>query len=219
MEEKYDEVLERIWTQMEGNLGDSVSVDELGSDCGREDLLSRLEEGGYVDRSDAEIRLTKSGEQRAEHLIRNHRLAECLFRELFRMEDPDLEDTACRFEHILNPAVTESVCTFLGHPPVCPHGRRIPPGECCRRGARELKPLVNPLSDLEPGHTAKIVFMTQDAHSRMSRLNSLGIMPGVLIRLIQKRPSLIMTVDETTIALEAEIAREIYVKPEEEGES
>lgn len=214
MEEKYDEVLEQIWTKMEGNLGDSVGADELESGYESEDLISHLEAEGYISRDGSEITLTESGERRAEHLIRNHRLAECLFRELFQMEDPDLENTACRFEHILNPAVTESVCTFLGHPPVCPHGRKIPPGECCRRGAKELKPLVNPLSDLDPGKRAKIVFMTHGAQSRLSRLNSLGIMPGALIRLIQKRPSLILTVDETTIALEAEIAREIYVKPE-----
>jgi DtxR family Mn-dependent transcriptional regulator len=215
MEEQHDEVLERIWTQIEENLGEFVTADELGSDYGSEDLLEHLEKEGFIRRNGTEIRLTESGARQAERLIRNHRLAECLFMELFRMEDPDLENTACRFEHILNPAVTESVCTFLGHPPVCPHGRKIPPGACCRRGTKELKPLVNPLSDLEPGKTAKIVFMTPEAHSRLTRLRSLGIMPGVLIRLIQKRPSLILTVDETTVALEAEVAREIYVKPEE----
>ena len=40
----------------------------------------------------------------------------------------ELEATACEFEHVLSPAVEESVCTFLGHPPVCPHGKPIPPG-------------------------------------------------------------------------------------------
>ena len=214
MEEKYDEVLERIWTLMEANLEDHVTVGDLGSEFGSEDLLSHLEREGYLGRKADRIELTGSGEKRAEHLIRNHRLAECLFRELFQLEDPDLENTACRFEHILNSAVTESVCIFLGHPPVCPHGRKIPPGSCCVQGTRKLKPLVNPLSDLEPGKRAKIVFMTPDAHAKLTRLNSLGIMPGALVRLVQKRPSLILTVDETTIALEAEIASEIYVKPE-----
>jgi DtxR family Mn-dependent transcriptional regulator len=34
-------------------------------------------------------------------------------------------------EHIINPEVTNSICSFLGHPKSCPHGRAIPTGDCC----------------------------------------------------------------------------------------
>ena len=41
------------------------------------------------------------------------------------------EKEACRFEHILSDGATERICTFLGHPGLCPHGYPVPRGECC----------------------------------------------------------------------------------------
>jgi len=214
MDEKYEEVLERIFTLREGNLSDMVSIAEFSDFHDGRGLLSYLEEEGYVRSEGDQVTLTEPGMKRAESLVRNHRLAERLLKDLFELEDPDLEDTACRFEHILSSTVTESVCTFLGHPPVCPHGRKIPPGECCRRGTKKLKPLVRPLHDLEPGTRGKIVFMLPDAQTRLARLSALGIMPGASVRLLQKRPTVVLQVDETTVALELEVAGEIFVKEE-----
>ncbi|PWT93024.1 MAG: DtxR family iron dependent repressor, partial [Acidobacteria bacterium] len=34
-------------------------------------------------------------------------------------------------EHIISPDVAEKICSFLGHPQLCPHGHDIPPGRCC----------------------------------------------------------------------------------------
>ncbi len=214
MEEKYEEVLERIWTLNEGNFGDRVLVKDIGDQPNGEDLLKNLEENKLIKRNGDCVELTGPGMERAEALVRNHRLAERLLHELFSIKDPELEDSACRFEHILSPMVTDSVCTFLGHPPVCPHGRKIPPGNCCRLGTKKLKPLVRPLLDLEPGSSAQIVFMTPDAQTRLSRLSSLGILPGARITLLQKRPSIVLKVDETTVALESDVAGDIFVKEE-----
>ncbi len=43
---------------------------------------------------------------------------------------------------------TDSVCTLLGHPPTCPHGKPIPPGECCGAFQRTVRPLVTGPQDL-----------------------------------------------------------------------
>ena len=43
----------------------------------------------------------------------------------------EVEESACKFEHILSPDVTERICTLLGHPTACPHGSPIPKGDCC----------------------------------------------------------------------------------------
>jgi DtxR family Mn-dependent transcriptional regulator len=212
VEEKYEEVLERIWTLSEGNLSSRVLASDLNDQLGGEDLLDDLEQSEFVKMEDGFVELTEQGRERAECLVRNHRLAERLLKELFKIGDPELEDTACKFEHILSPTVTESVCTFLGHPPVCPHGRKIPAGNCCKRGTKKLEPLVRPLIDLEPGKKAGIVFMTPDAQTRLSRLSSLGILPGASVKLLQIRPSVVIQVDETTVALESDIAKEIFVK-------
>ncbi|HLJ85310.1 MAG TPA: iron dependent repressor, metal binding and dimerization domain protein [Candidatus Angelobacter sp.] len=78
------------------------------------------------------ILFTEKGRKRAEDVIRRHRLAERLFVQTFRVQDEhEIERQACRFEHILSPEVTDSICTFLGHPRHCPHGSPIPAGPCC----------------------------------------------------------------------------------------
>jgi Mn-dependent DtxR family transcriptional regulator len=46
--------------------------------------------------------------------------------------ETEIEQQACKFEHILSPEATDKICTFLGHPKTCPHGAPIPPGKCCR---------------------------------------------------------------------------------------
>jgi DtxR family Mn-dependent transcriptional regulator len=40
----------------------------------------------------------------------------------------------------------------------------------------------------------------------------LGITAGSVIRLLQRNPSYVIQIDETTVAIDPEIAKEIYVK-------
>src|SRR5213082_347742 len=78
------------------------------------------------------VELTPRGRQRAADIIRRHRLAERLFTDSLALDsETEIEQQACKFEHILSPEATEKICTFLGHPRTCPHGAPIPPGACC----------------------------------------------------------------------------------------
>jgi putative ABC transport system ATP-binding protein len=78
------------------------------------------------------VEMTERGRQRAADIIRRHRLAERLFTDSLALEsETEIEQQACKFEHILSPEATEKICTFLGHPRTCPHGAPIPPGRCC----------------------------------------------------------------------------------------
>ena len=78
------------------------------------------------------VDFTPRGEQRAANVIRRHRLAERLFMETLHIEnEAEVEQQACKFEHILSFEATDKICTFLGHPKTCPHGSPIPPGCCC----------------------------------------------------------------------------------------
>ena len=81
------------------------------------------------------VELTERGRQRAADIIRRHRLAERLFTDSLALEsESEIEQQACKFEHILSPEATDKICTFLGHPKTCPHGAPIPPGGCCGGG-------------------------------------------------------------------------------------
>ena len=80
------------------------------------------------------VELTPRGRKRAADIIRRHRLAERLFTDSLAMDsETEIEQQACKFEHILSPGATDKICTFLGHPLTCPHGAPIPPGPCCGR--------------------------------------------------------------------------------------
>jgi len=81
---------------------------------------------------DAIVEMTDRGRQRAADVIRRHRLAERLFTDSLAMDsETEIEQQACKFEHVLSPGATDKICTFLGHPRTCPHGSPIPPGACC----------------------------------------------------------------------------------------
>jgi putative ABC transport system ATP-binding protein len=88
------------------------------------------------------IYFTEKGRRRAEDVIRRHRLAEVLFIKTFRVADEaEVEEQACKFEHILSAEATDRICTFLDHPLTCPHGSPIPRGACCAAAdaARKLE--------------------------------------------------------------------------------
>lgn len=207
-----DEILELVWTLREEGNATRTQLLRRTEEDEPEKILEELSSAGLVEASADEVRLTKPGEERARVIIRRHRLAEVLLNNLFDLDNSQMESTACKFEHILTKAVTESVCTFLGHPPVCPHGRPIPRGECCDKIRTEIKPLVTRLSDAVLSEEIRIVFITPKSRKRLEKLSALGIVPGSRIRLLQRNPSFVMEIGETTVAVDKEITDEIYVK-------
>jgi DtxR family Mn-dependent transcriptional regulator len=175
--------------------------------------LEALAEAGLLELAGGRVLLTEAGENRARGVVRRHRLTERLFKDLLAVSDSTMESQACEFEHILSPEATDSVCTLLGHPPTCPHGSPIPPGPCCSLSEQQVRPLVTGLRHFALGATGRIVFIAPKFHDRMDRLAALGVIPGSELRLHQRAPSYVIEVGETTIALDPEIAGEIYVKP------
>ena len=83
------------------------------------------------------VEFTERGSRMAADIIRRHRLAERLFTETLNMQnESEVEQQACKFEHILSPEATERICAFLGHPRTCPHGAPIPEGVCCSKAEK-----------------------------------------------------------------------------------
>jgi DtxR family Mn-dependent transcriptional regulator len=210
-----DELLEAIFTEREEGRDRSEGVVAHAAahpgGVGPAQLRD-LEESGLVRLDGARVALTAAGEQRARDIVRRHRLTERLFRDVLQLSEDATESQACELEHILSPEATDSVCTLLGHPPTCPHGKPIPRGACCSTLQKTVRPLVTGLEHFELGTPARIVFIAPRFHDRMDRLAALGVIPGSEIRLRQRAPSYVVEVGETTIALDPEIAREIYVK-------
>ncbi len=233
MEEKVEELVQRLWMCEEEGRGDGLQIsaleEELVAKNGDSDRnsgglsgfargamlteeLRAIEEKGLISLGDGRIYLSDRGRDVARTIVRNHRLAERLLMEIFEVGDREAHSSACRFEHILSPQVTDRVCTFLGHPPTCPHGKVIPRGACCKIFGTHIEPLVQPLTNLIPGKKARIVFITPSYQKRLERLGSLGLTPGGVLKLKQKYPSYVVEVDETTVALDKDVGKEIFVR-------
>lgn len=207
-----DEILELLWTLREEGKNNRTDLLRGTQEESPEALLEELRSTGQVVISGDDIQMTRSGEDRARGIIRRHRLAEVLLHNLFEIAPQQLDTNACQFEHILSEEVTESVCTFLGHPPSCPHGKPIPRGECCDRIRMDVRPLVTRLSDASLGAPVRIVFITPKSLKRLEKLSSMGIVPGSTVRLMQRNPSHVLQIGQTTVAVDKDITDEIYVK-------
>jgi DtxR family Mn-dependent transcriptional regulator len=210
-----EEVLEFIWFERErgiDSLKELLKVEEVVEAGARFDTIKEMEKDGLVMVHGDSVHLTEKGEKNAELAIRRHRLAEMLLSEVLEVDEGHIEEHACTFEHSLSPLVTESICTLLGHPPACPHGYPIPRGECCKKTHDTIKPLVVPLTDLEIGDRGRIIFIVPKSHARLDKLGSLGLVPGSNVRIHQKRPAYVIEIGETTLGLDPDIVKEIYVK-------
>ena len=68
------------------------------------------------------------------------------------------------------------------------------------------------MSDLELGKEGKVVFISTKVKGHLESLSSLGIVPGTVVRLKQRRPAYVIQVGEMSVALDEQIVREIFVK-------
>ncbi|NWG03787.1 MAG: metal-dependent transcriptional regulator [Syntrophaceae bacterium] len=211
-EDRVEELLELIWTLREKGVFDLDRLLETTSDIEAKSILRWMIRDDLFEMEGNRVILKERGEEKAREIIRRHRLTERLLHEIFEMSEEEVEEEACKLEHILSPTVTDSVCTFLGHPPTCIHGKPIPRGECCTKFKKEIKPLVIPLDELGLSEEGRIVFIAPKSHQRLDRLSTLGIVPGSVLRMHQKSPSFVLQIGETMLALDKEIVRNIYVK-------
>ena len=211
-EDRIDELLELIWTLREEGVSDIDHLVETTPDIEARSILRKMIKDDLFQVEGNRMILKERGEEKAREIVRRHRLTERLLHEIFEMSEEEVEEEACKLEHILSPGVTESVCTFLGHPPTCIHGKPIPRGDCCSKFKKEIKPLVIPLEELGLSEEGRIVFIAPKSHQRLDRLSTLGIVPGSIVRMHQKNPSFVVQMGETTLALDRDIVRNIYVK-------
>lgn len=218
LSETSQEILEKIWTVLEDEQRDTVKVNELGLNK-KSPELSELINRRLVSISGELLELTAEGRSEAEKAIRRHRLAERLLNDVLATKHHLLEEKACRFEHLLHEGIDENICTLLGHPKVCPHGKPIPSGECCYSSENTGLRLVAKLADMNPGQRGKIAYLQSRQSQELQKLMAIGILPGTLICLIRRYPSYVFEIGNTKLAVDKNIANEIYVRLENRNSS
>ena len=209
LSDKEEEILEHLWIRIEerGNHPDlSIMPDEE---------LHELVEHGMIVRDGDDVTLTDAGHEEAKMCVRRHRLAERLLSDVLDGGEEAIHAASCKFEHGLHRGLEERVCTILGHPKACPHGRAIPPGDCCRRMESQPGPLLSCLADLGQGERAVIAYLHGDEADDLRKLMALGALPGTQIMLTQRFPSYLVTVGHSQFAIDEKMARQVYVRRSE----
>ncbi|MHB9024292.1 MAG: metal-dependent transcriptional regulator [Armatimonadota bacterium] len=167
---------------------------------------------GYLRQGEGAWRLTKAGRQVAEQAVRRHRLAERLLHDVINVHGRQVDETACEFEHSLHHGIDEHICTLLGHPKTCPHGRPIPSGPCCRKRRGAPTSAISPLADMRNGDRGTIAYLSGHQPDIIQKLMTLGVLPGTPVQVIQTFPSIVFQINQTQVAIDRTLAEHIYVR-------
>ena len=205
-----EEHLECLWEAKENG---QDSVDDLQAAMnGNYDvrLMDELSLEGLVvlNEEATKVGLTQAGNERAQAIIRAHRIGERLIYDIF---GGDFETAACEFEHTVTAELVDGICTLLGHPHECPHGMSIPAGECCKSSADTAQRQILSLTELEVGQTARVAYINVSDDREMHRLDGLQIRPRAVVKLHQKYPCYVVECDGAHIAMDEEIVSGICV--------
>lgn len=210
IKDRIEEILESLWI---------ITVEEKKGKCDAEllkddEVIKELLKTGYVHVQDKQLSLTEAGEVEARKCVRRHRLAERLLADVFDEKNKFLHKTSCKFEHLLHKGLEKNICTLLGHPKTCPHGKPIPPGSCCLGGSKEkLRKIIFPLAELEVNKKGKIAYLHTGNRDILQKIIAMGVLPKTEVLLIQKFPSYVIQVGKSQFAIDEEVASHIYVRP------
>ena len=208
--ENAEEVLENLWIQTQEG-GEStcnyINMDPEEKSKAEKELV-KLD---FISVTNNEISLTQRGFKEAKNVVRRHRLAERLLVDILDTEIGLVEEAACKLEHAIKKGIDDNVCILLGHPRVCPHGKPIPMGECCKKGSTKTTKVVVPLCQMKPDQEGKIAYIHATGKERLQKLMAMGITPGMRVKIIQRFPSHVFQIKNSQIAVDEEIASEIFV--------
>ncbi|GFO68976.1 transcriptional regulator [Geomonas limicola] len=209
--DKAEEILEALWIESEEKGRGFAELDQMvieASDPAYQELSSQA----LIEIKGSRIYFRPEGRDEGRKTIRRHRLAERLMMDVLNIRGESGDMKACQFEHLLNEGVDLKVCTMLNHPSTCPHGKPIPPGDCCEEARKNGDLGVVPLTELKSGEEGDIAYIQTEDGKKMQKLMAMGVLPGNRILLMQAFPSYIFRVGFSEFAIDTAMAREIFVR-------
>ena len=143
------------------------------------EMLKRLEADGLVERGEhKEAILTPAGRERAEHVVRKHRIIERWLTDSLGYTAAEAHVYADELGGTFNDDMVERISEQLGHPDRCPHGWPVDP-EFEQAENRELQPLA----ELGPGAKATIVRLAEHDGDLLHWFYDQGLVPGAEVEL------------------------------------
>ena len=149
------------------------------------EMLKRLEAEGLVERGEhKEAILTPKGRERAERVVRRHRLIERLLTDFMGYTAAEAHVHADEIGESFSDDMIERIDERLGHPERCPHGWPLDT-EAEQAENRELAPLA----DVAPGTRAEIVRLAEHDGELLHWFYDQGLVPGTELEVREAQPA------------------------------
>ncbi|HKD34281.1 MAG TPA: metal-dependent transcriptional regulator [Gaiellaceae bacterium] len=175
------------------------------------EMLKRLEAEGLVERGEhKEAILTPKGRERAERVVRRHRLVERLLTDFMGYTAAEAHVHADEIGESFNDDMIERIDERLGHPERCPHGWPLDT-EAEQAENREL----SPLADLSPGTRAEIVRLAEHDGELLHWFYDQGFVPGTHLEVQEAQPAaeqLMVRVNGDERAISEKAAAGLFVR-------
>ncbi|HEX5448621.1 MAG TPA: metal-dependent transcriptional regulator [Gaiellaceae bacterium] len=176
------------------------------------EMLKRLEKEGLVERGEhKEAILTAPGRERAEHVVRKHRIIERLLTDFMGYTAAEAHVHADELGGTFTDEMIERIEERLGHPDRCPHGWPIDP-DVEHAENRELEPL----SALGVGSSATIVRLAEHDGDLLHWFYDEGLVPGASVELRAAQPAagqFRVAVNGNEMAIGEKAAAGLFVRP------
>jgi DtxR family Mn-dependent transcriptional regulator len=176
------------------------------------EMLKRLEADGLIERgARKEALLTETGRERAERVVRKHRIIERLLTDFMGYTAYEAHERADEMGDTFDDEMIERIDAKLGHPERCPHGWPVDPDV-----EQEENESLAPLASLEPGTRATIVRLAEHDGDLLHWFYDQGLVPGQEIELREAQPAadqFTVTLDGGERAVSEKAAAGLFVKP------
>ncbi len=177
--------------------------------------VKRLAERGLLDHKPYRgVELTGPGRRAAVGAIRRHRIVERFLSDMLGYAWNEADRLAGAFEHDLPQEVEDRLFVALNRPTTCPHGFPIPDHDVVDI------PDMPPLYALEAGDIATVAVPGSTEAAIVEFLDTLGLRPGVEIKVIEKHPfdgPIVLAVEGSERTISQKVANQIFVKKDNEG--
>src|SRR5215217_6462480 len=176
------------------------------------EMLKRLEAEGLVERgAQKEALLTDRGRERAERVVRKHRIIERLLTDFMGYTAAEAHVHADELGDTFSDDMVERIRTRLGDPERCPHGWPVEPDVELAENSE-----LEPLSALPPGARATIVRLAEHDGDLLHWFYDEGLVPGTAIELRAAEPAagqFRVRLDGADKAIGEKAAAGLFVRP------
>jgi DtxR family Mn-dependent transcriptional regulator len=176
------------------------------------EMLKRLEAEGLIERgARKEALLTDAGRERAERVVRRHRIIERLLTDFMGYTGYEAHERADELGDTFDDEMIARIDEKLGHPERCPHGWPVDPDV---EQAENLE--LAPLATLRPGAKATIVRLAEHDGELLHWFYDQGLVPGTAVEVRAAEPAadqFTVTVDGGERAISEKAAAGLFVRP------